>query len=145
MSRAVEGALARMRERASERDRGAGVALGLRMTSARAADIGIVSVMRLPAVKSDTPAQDEDGNFLYNEWYSDPTDPSPDIGAPDDEELFLMGGMGFAGGFVITTPGPVGVGAFTDPEIVTEDAETIAESVDADTAGEDADPEVIDD
>ena len=79
-SEALQAAIKRARERTNERDRGSAPALGLRLTSARAADQGIVSIARTPATFNGVPLQDGSGNSLYLDGYSDPS--GPDVGAP---------------------------------------------------------------
>jgi len=79
-STAVQAAVARMRERTAEKDRGAPIALGLRLTSARAADQAMVSIARTPCKANGVALQDGSGNLLYLEGYSAPD--GPDVGAP---------------------------------------------------------------
>ena len=67
----------RDRKRASERERGVPVSLGLRFSSARVAEATIISVLRLPVLLRDesNAIQDADGNFLYDPDYSDESGP----------------------------------------------------------------------
>lgn len=78
-SQIVRAQMERGRERASERDRGTAISGGMRFSSARTVDALIQSAARLPNAVTTQPLQDEDGNFLFLEGYSDPD--GPDIGA----------------------------------------------------------------
>lgn len=80
MNRTLKEGMARVRRQTGERDRGQAASMGLRMTSAAAAERTIVSVMRLPVAISNEVMQAPDGSFLYDPDYSD--DAGGDVGAP---------------------------------------------------------------